>query len=625
MKPEYAVFLLLLIPVAGFISALVAPARREDMLAKIATATSAAQLTAVLLLGLPWLLSGAPSINAAAPPLYSSPDYTFSVDLLADGICAPFLVVGALLTLLITRYSRYYLHREEGYKRFFATVLLFFFGYNLTVLAGNFETLFLGWELLGVSSFLLVAFYRDRYLPVRNAVKVFTIYRIGDVGILLAMWASHHFWHNNITFSTFSNEALVDTALRQHSDVGLFIALMLLLAAAVKSAQLPFSSWLARAMEGPTPSSAIFYGSLSVHFGVFLLLRTYPFWQHQTEMRILVAAMGLASAALAAAIGRVQSTVKSQIAYASIAQIGLMFVEVALGLHWLALLHFAGNAFLRTYQLLVSPSVVSYRMRDQLYNAPAEARPPEYSLPAALENTLFLLSLKEWYLERLLSIGIFRPMKRLGKKLDFLSMRNGIFVLGGTFALGMLLLRYDVFLPMWMHDWLPETFAAVAFLLVLKAFSERRYPRLAWLMIATSHLWIALAVSHNVDFDVAHTALYLSGVVLSAAVGYGILAYLRRREPQFFSLNEYYGHAREHRSAAVVFLLAALGLMGFPVTPSFLGEDLLLSHIGDHQVVLAALTAGCYVVTGMALIRLYARLFLGPQAKRAYSAPLKSA
>jgi len=133
-----------------------------------------------------------------------------------------------------------------------------------------------GWEILGISSFLLIAFYRDRYLPVKNAVKVFSIYRIGDVGLILAMWLMHHLWHENITFMKLSNFELVHEHLQRHSWIGVLISLLILISAAAKSAQLPFSSWLPRAMEGPTPSSAIFYGSLAVHLGVFLLLRPFP-------------------------------------------------------------------------------------------------------------------------------------------------------------------------------------------------------------------------------------------------------------------------------------------------------------------------------------------------------------
>jgi NADH-quinone oxidoreductase subunit L len=106
-------------------------------------------------------------------------------------------------------FSRYYLHREEGFKRFFNTMLLFYAGYNIIIFSGNFETLFIGWEFLGISSFLLIAFYRDRYLPVKNGLKVISVYRLSDICLLLAMWLSHHLWHSNIPFATFNDTALV--------------------------------------------------------------------------------------------------------------------------------------------------------------------------------------------------------------------------------------------------------------------------------------------------------------------------------------------------------------------------------------------------------------------------------
>jgi NADH:ubiquinone oxidoreductase subunit 5 (subunit L)/multisubunit Na+/H+ antiporter MnhA subunit len=211
-----------------------------------------------------------PVLNIKEVVIYQTNDYSFFIDFYFDRITATYLIVGAILTFLVTIYSRYYMHREGGYKRFFNTIQFFYLGYNVAIFSGNLETLFIGWEVLGISSFLLIAFYRDRYLPVKNAVKVFSIYRIGDVGLILAMWMSHHLWHENITFLKLNNAELVHEHLQSHTLIGVFIALALFLSAAAKSAQLPFSSWLPRAMEGPTPSSAIFYGSLSVHLGVFL-------------------------------------------------------------------------------------------------------------------------------------------------------------------------------------------------------------------------------------------------------------------------------------------------------------------------------------------------------------------
>ena len=106
-----------------------------------------------------------------------------------------------LLFFLVATFSKYYMHRDEGYKRFFNTILLFAVGYNFIILSGNFETLFIGWEIKGLCSFLLIAFYRNRYLPVKNAFKTVSNYRISDVALMLAMWMMHHLTHQNIAFS----------------------------------------------------------------------------------------------------------------------------------------------------------------------------------------------------------------------------------------------------------------------------------------------------------------------------------------------------------------------------------------------------------------------------------------
>ena len=350
-----------------------------------------------------------------------------------------YALVGSFLTFLVTIYCSYYLHREDGYKSFFNTIMLFYFGYTITVFSGNLETLFIGWEILGISSFLLIGFYRNRYLPVKNAFKVFSIYRLGDVGLILAMWACHHLFHENITFFQLQNDLLISHHLENHSIIGIFVALMILITAAAKSAQLPFSSWLPRAMEGPTPSSAIFYGSLSVHLGVFLLLRTFELWEHQTSVRVIIGLLGLTTSIVATGIARVQSSIKSQIAYASISQIGLIFIELACGFEILALIHFAGNAFLRTYQLLVSPSTVSYLIREQFYNFVPRPTSIEDSFSKKIKYTFYILSLKEFNLDTLV-YKMWRPLKIMGRSLNFVNAKNVLYYFIPAYVIGLVLL-----------------------------------------------------------------------------------------------------------------------------------------------------------------------------------------
>ena len=620
---EHILQYFLLVPFLGFVVSIFLPEKNEKLISGIAFGTVFIQFLGLILFIVFWIINGSEDLNLKEITLLKTDHYEFFIDFYFDKIGAVYLFVGALLTSMITTYSRYYLHREKGYKRFFNTVLFFFFGYNLAILAGNFETLFIGWEIIGISSFLLIAFYRERYLPVKNAFKVFSIYRIGDVGLLLTMWASHHLFHENITFMKLNNYELVNEHLQSHSFIGVFIALCLACAAAAKSAQIPFSSWLPRAMEGPTPSSAIFYGSLSVHLGVFLMLRTYPFWEHQTTMRIAIGLMGFTTSIAASLMARVQSSVKSQVAYSSISQIGIIFIEIALGFETLALIHFAGNAFLRTYQLLVSPSVVSYLIRDQFYNFQPKSKKPNFFFPKRIENTLYILALKEFNLEGFLNLVLWKPLKTIGKLLDFLDIKRVYYFFIPLFVLGFLAYKFKVDLPQQLISVLPEVFAFIGLVFVFKSFSERKSPFLAWILIVLNHFWIALAIVFNDKVSVSEIAFYLAGIILAGGIGYIALLQLKKIEMRIL-ISQYLGHVYEHPKFAFFFLLATLGITGFPITSTFIGEDLIFSHIGSNQVILAFFVASSFVVSGIAGIRIYARLFLGPHVKTYHELPYKS-
>lgn len=300
MEQYLQIFVIL--PLAGFMLSMLIPRKREPVISWIAMTTVGIQVAALFVFVMSWLLNDHPILDVKHFTVYRTAGFEIFVDFYFDKVTAVFALIGAILTLLVTIFSRYYLHREEGFKRFFNTMLLFFAGYNIVVFSGNFETLFVGWELLGISSFLLIAFYRDRYLPVKNAMKVISVYRFSDISLLLAIWLSHHLWHKNITFFALNDLQAVGEQISGHFTLSMFIAIFILLAAVIKSAQLPFSSWLPRAMEGPTTSSAIFYGSLSVHIGVFLLLRTYPFWQSIFAIKAAVIVIGFATCMIATSV-----------------------------------------------------------------------------------------------------------------------------------------------------------------------------------------------------------------------------------------------------------------------------------------------------------------------------------
>lgn len=610
------IYILVLLPLCGFVFSLFIPKTNEELIAHLAFYSVAMELFLTLVLFVLWLISPTKEIalNQALVVLQNGHD-NFSLGFLFDKACAIFLLVGGVLSAMIVLYSRAYLHREEHYKRFYSIILLFYSGYVLTILSGNLETWFIGWEFLGISSFLLISFYKDRYLPVKNAFKVFSIYRLADIGIILAIWTFHTILKSSSDFSLLNNAKYIGYNLQNNSLAMLFIALMLLLSAAAKSAQFPFSSWLPRAMEGPTSSSAIFYGSLSVHMGIFLLLRTFGFWQHLWSIRLLIGGGGIITTILASGMARVQSSIKSQIAYSSIAQIGLMFLELALGFYSLVLVHFAGNAFLRTYQLLVSPSIISHAIRELSYSNKHHMHSFEDFLPQNLRYSLYMFYLKECNLDAFLYNFLWMPLKSLGNKMHFMRLpyQVGLFIfslLGGIYLLNNAIFNVNSRF----NQYVAISFACFGLMALLKAFTFRRKATGAWFLIIMNHCYMVLALSCKEHFYLNELIIYLSGVFIAGVSGYCCLKLLYRAEKDI-ELNKFYGYSISHPTLDIIFLVSSLGLMAFPISPTFIGEDLLFAHIQHGEFIMAFLVSMSFILGGIATMRIYARLFLGQDIK----------
>lgn len=553
----------------------------------------------------------------------------FSIDLLWNTTTLIFLMTGNIITLLILYFSSYYMHRENGFKRFFNTLMFFYMAYNITVLSGNFTTLFIGWEYLGISSFLLIGFYRDRYLPVRNSVKVFSVYRIADIGLIVSMWALHHILHENVLFYNFRPSSYINNYVNNHYYTALAIGLGILVASAGKSALFPFSYWLPRAMEGPTASSAIFYGSLSVHMGVLLLLKTYYLWNQFYELRILMFLVGSITYFTANKSAKLQSSIKPQIGYSSIAQIGIMYIELSLGLYWLVLIHFVSNAFLRTYQLIVSPSVAAYLMRQQVYFSELIEKIQKHFihyLPNRLKYTLFVLAHNEWYLDPLINTYLFGTIKKIGRVFQFINTKTFLLFVLPLFVLSFYIHQNKIHLPLHFSENIYAILLSfVAVILIIRAFAERYKVFLVLYLILFSELFIALAVSYNEKYDVLSFLIYLSGIIPGFLIALICLIYLKSKEERYFDLNKYYGHIYEHRWFGFVFLISILSIIGFPITPTFLGEDIITEHIHTHQVLLAFNFAIHFILTGITGIKMYARLFLGHHCKPYHEIAIKSA
>ncbi|MBC8086321.1 MAG: proton-conducting membrane transporter [Phycisphaerae bacterium] len=278
-------------------------------------------------------------------------DYAIPLTLMVDQGALVFSLLASVLTLLVARFSRTYLHKEPGFNRFFFLIGLFAAGTQLVAFAGALDLFFAGWELIGISSALFIGFFHERDEPVRSSVRAFATYRLCDMGLLIAIVTIHE------TLGSTKLSAL-DAAGSLPAWESSAIAALLLLSAMGKSAQLPFSGWLPRAMEGPTPSSALFYGAVSIHAGLYLLLRVSSVIEVAPFVAAFGVLVGLTTALYAAAVARIHTDAKGALAHATLAQIGLILAEISLGLTTLALIHLSCHAMLRVYQYLRAPNMI---------------------------------------------------------------------------------------------------------------------------------------------------------------------------------------------------------------------------------------------------------------------------
>lgn len=342
-----------------------------------------------------------------------------AIEFLVDRLSLGFAALSAAIAGIVSAFSNRYLHREPGYNRYFVLFAMFVTGMLLVALAGNVEVLFAGWEFVGLSSALLVAFFHGRPAPVGNALRVLSVYRISDAAMLAAAVLLRNAAGTDSLSLLFGGLSSSGPASLTETSATI-IALFLIVAVAGKSALLPFSGWLPRAMEGPTPSSAVYYGSLSIHAGCFLLLRAAPLLEHAPVARILVGGLGVATAVFAGLATRVQSDVKSSLAYAALTQVGIIVVEIAIGWYAIAFIHLAGHACFRLLQFLSAPNVLHdlHGIEDAIGNK--QSRTGGYLEQMAGRRSgrlLYLAALERGFLDSLIDRAVVGPFIRSANQL----------------------------------------------------------------------------------------------------------------------------------------------------------------------------------------------------------------
>ncbi len=356
MTSEQLIPLLVILPLAGFgITALIG--RR---LHKQAHWIPVLAILGVWVIAM-WVSYGA--LTGAEPygehgygvPLFTwipAGDFTVNAGFYVDQLTACLLIVVTTVGLLVHIYSIGYMSHDPGYWRFFAYLNFFMFSMLLLVLADNFLLVFVAWELVGLSSYLLIGFWYRKRSAALAAKKAFIVNRVGDVGFALGIMLIF------VSLGTLDIREVIARIGTLDGTTILAIALLIFAGAMGKSAQFPLHVWLPDAMEGPTPVSALIHAATMVNAGVYLVARTNPIFAMAPSSMVVVAGIGIFTAILAASIAMTQTDIKRVLAYSTLSQLGYMFAALGVGAFTAAIFHLMTHGFFKGLLFLGSGSVI---------------------------------------------------------------------------------------------------------------------------------------------------------------------------------------------------------------------------------------------------------------------------
>lgn len=279
-------------------------------------------------------------------------DLTINLAYLVDPLTCAWLLIVTGVGFLIHVYSVGYMHGEAGFTRFFTYMNLFMVAMLLLVMGNNYVVLFIGWEGVGLCSYLLIGYYYDKVSAAKAASKAFVMNRIGDAGFLVAIFLVF------INFKTLDYTKVFAQVGQLSPDMATAIALCLLVGAVGKSAQLPLHTWLPDAMEGPTPVSALIHAATMVTAGVYMIVRNHAIFDLSPFAMSVVAFVGGGTALFAATIGLVQTDIKRVLAYSTVSQLGYMFLGCGIGAYTAAVFHVMTHAFFKALLFLSAGSVI---------------------------------------------------------------------------------------------------------------------------------------------------------------------------------------------------------------------------------------------------------------------------
>lgn len=348
------VVLALTAPLAGFvINGLFGKKLPKQLVGILASGAILVSFIAAILLFLQ-LKTSPEAINSKLYTFLKSGDFTIEFGFMVDRLTSVMMLVITGVGFLIHLYSISYMHDDKGFYKFFAYLNLFVFNMLVLVMGSNFLMLFFGWEGVGLCSYLLIGFWYNNVEYGKAARKAFIMNRIGDLGLLLALFLLLTNFHS-LDYKT------VFTAVMEHPEqhgVLTVIGILLFIGAMGKSAQLPLYTWLPDAMAGPTPVSALIHAATMVTAGIYLVVRCQSIYFYAPIARELIMWVGLATSIFAAVIGLKQNDIKKVLAYSTVSQLGLMFVALGCMSYTAAMFHLITHAFFKALLFLGSGSVI---------------------------------------------------------------------------------------------------------------------------------------------------------------------------------------------------------------------------------------------------------------------------
>ncbi|MCJ8146297.1 NADH-quinone oxidoreductase subunit L [Acinetobacter sp. A3.8] len=348
-------YLTILFPLIGFI--LLAAGRdklSENVAALIGVGSVGLSALVALFAGIEFVQADGTAYNQYLWTWFNVGDFSATFGLHLDGLSL--LMIGMItgVGFLIHIFASWYMRGEDGYARFFSYFNLFVASMLVLVLGDNLALLFLGWEGVGLCSYLLIGFYYSNPANGWAAIKAFTVTRVGDVFLLIALFLLYQ------QFGTLDTVYIVENAktMLTDSNIAFWTALMLFLGAAGKSAQIPLQTWLADAMAGPTPVSALIHAATMVTAGVYLTCRTYTVFQMAPEILQFISIVGAVTLLVAGFAALVQTDIKRILAYSTMSQLGYMFMAVGAEAYQAGLFHMLTHAFFKALLFLSSGAVI---------------------------------------------------------------------------------------------------------------------------------------------------------------------------------------------------------------------------------------------------------------------------